>query len=284
MESSESVKQVEKNNEIIEIPDSEEQFEGIPSTSGTNINYAEINDYVQTIYEPLTTVEIIDEEPIDIQEFEEEIDPEAPSTSSAASTSTSSTRKKPVLNQYNKKIILKVLKEFGAGEAGLAELNKRFHTVPREEITQFINKQAALSSYNVKEQCLAAGIKEFTNIESWIDVLKSQKLKEESKSEIAMIFKAIAETESHMEIEEAEGIDFRKLYRFLSEVMIGHPSTAPEGPTADFLQEVFDEVMEEARNDTESLEKMKAKLKENVKGRSLDDDFHKSIDPFLLKD
>lgn len=218
-----------------------------------------------------------DEEPVVIGELVNYYE-QTPSTSSAARSKNKTTG----LSQYNRKVILKTLQEYGAGKAGFESLDNKFPNIPREEITEFINKQASLSQHNVKEECSAAGIKEFVNVESWLDVLKTQNLHKESKSEIAMVFKAIAETESHIEVSDSQGIDFQKLYRFLSEVMIGQPSVTPEGPTAEFLQEVLDEVMEDARNDKESLEKMRVSLKENVKGKSLETEFEKSIDPFLL--
>lgn len=214
---------------------------------------------------------------IDLENYEEFED--TPSTSKAA---TGKPRKTVGLSQYNRKIILRALKDHGAGKAGYDYLNNKFPNIPREEIFEFINKQASLSQHNVKEECLAAGIKEFVNIESWLDVLKAQKLNLECKSEMAMIFKAIAETEIHPVVSEAEGIDFQKLYRFLSEVMIGQPSTTPEGPTAEFLREVLDEIIDDAKNDKEGLEKMRASLRDNVKGKSLETDFEKSLDPFLL--
>lgn len=209
----------------------------------------------------------------------EETDDDAPSSSKVAA---GRPRKTTGLSAYNKKIILKALKEHGAGKAGYDYLSNKFPNIPREEIFEFINKQASLSQHHVKEECLAAGIKEFVNLESWLDVLKSQNLHVESKSETAMIFKAIAETETHPTLSEAEGIDFQKLYRFLSEVMIGQPSITPEGPTAEFLLEILDDLMEDAKKDKGSLEKMRASLKENIKGKSLETDFEKSLDPFLL--
>lgn len=279
--------------------DSEEETNGFQETITTSVQVHEYKSVPSTsqntsmVKMPIKTessVQEVDSNEEDFIGFVEEFpvyieqEVEVAEDSNSAPSNSDMSKKDRELSQYNKKMILKFLKNYGPGYAGLTFLENKFPGIPREIISDFINKQAIRSQMNVKEECNEAGISEFTNAESWVEVIKEQNLQEECKSEIAVVLKAIAEVEVHLETHEANGIDFKKLYKFLSEVMIGQPSSIPEGPTADFLEEVIDELLEEVRGDKGALEKIRSSLRDNSKGKTLNDLFQRSLDPFLLED
>lgn len=79
----------------------------------------------------------------------------------------------------------------------------------------------------------------FMNLNKCAENLCKQKLKNLNENVFSVALEVIANTEAIPDPDELDGIDLRKLYKLLANLMAGYPTESVDGATKLFLEECY---------------------------------------------
>uniref|UniRef100_A0A1A9URS3 Uncharacterized protein n=1 Tax=Glossina austeni TaxID=7395 RepID=A0A1A9URS3_GLOAU len=190
-----------------------------------------------------------------------------------------SKRKRPLLNQYHKHMVLEHMINCGCDVENLLSAIRNFK-VPKEELLRQLNSSVKEAEDYVYQECDSLS---FQNITVWLEYLKKIKAPEHCHYELGVVLNAIANNESYPNPAEINGIDLKAIYTFLSNSLFGLPQPRLDSASSAFLIDEFENLINEAN--TEGGDRDTCELREQLQSRlsaANPDDRPSSLNPFKL--
>uniref|UniRef100_A0A1B0B8V4 Uncharacterized protein n=1 Tax=Glossina palpalis gambiensis TaxID=67801 RepID=A0A1B0B8V4_9MUSC len=190
-----------------------------------------------------------------------------------------SKRKRPLLNQYHKHMVLEHMINYGCDVENLLSAIRNFK-VPKEELLRQLNSSIKDAEDYVYQECDSLS---FQNITVWLEYLKKIKAPEHCHYELGVVLNAIANNESYPHPAELNGIDLKAIYTFLSNSLFGLPQPRLDSASSAFLIDEFENLINEAN--TEEGDRDTCDLREQLESclsATNPDDLPSSLNPFKL--
>ncbi|XP_065360590.1 uncharacterized protein LOC135954370 isoform X2 [Calliphora vicina] len=177
---------------------------------------------------------------------------------------------------YLKKRFLETFHREGCTPQVVAGYAKGYN-INVEEVNEFFDAAAKEAQQYVYQECDSLS---FSNITEWLNYFQASGVSSQCNYESALVMNAIANNEYHPEPEAMLGVNFKAIYKFLSNALMGRPQTPLDEASAKFLSNEFQNLINEANTDEadDDVRNMKRKIEYSLSFNNTNHRFY-NLDP-----